>query len=273
MLTADRVQPRQHLVRRHGLPVDGHHVAMREGERQLQRRIRRFARVTCPAPHRRFGLGPGIFQLTALIGDVQCVGIHGVRRTTVLLACDRNAIGLGIGDELFARVQIPEPPRRNDLDVRLERVSTQLEAHLVVALAGCAMRNGITTGLLGNLDQPTRDQWAGNRSPQQILALVNRIGAEHREYVIAHEGLAQVFDEDLLDAQGLCLGPYRFNLLALTEVCRKGHDRALVAILQPFENHRRVQTAGIREYDLAGLTHVLARCRRPTTGRAKGARV
>jgi hypothetical protein len=47
---------------------------------------------------------------------------------------------------------------RDHLDVRVERIGRQFEAHLVVALAGRAMRNGIGAGFGGDLDQPLGDQ-------------------------------------------------------------------------------------------------------------------
>jgi hypothetical protein len=45
---------------------------------------------------------------------------------------------LGVRDELGAGVEVPLAPGGDHLDVGLQAVVTQLEAHLVVALAGGA---------------------------------------------------------------------------------------------------------------------------------------
>ena len=58
----------------------------------------------------------------------------------LVLHVDRDAVLLGIGHQFLARQQIPLAPRRDDLDVGLQRIGAQFEAHLVVALAGGAVR-------------------------------------------------------------------------------------------------------------------------------------
>jgi hypothetical protein len=83
-------------------------------------------------------------------------------------------------------------------DVGLERIGRELEADLVVALAGGAMGDGVGADLRGDLDQLLGDQRAGDRGSEQIDALIDGIGAEHREDVVAHEFLAQILDEDVL---------------------------------------------------------------------------
>ena len=77
----------------------------------------------------------------------------------------------------------------------LQRVVGQLEAHLVVALAGRAMGDGVGAGLLRDLDLALGDQRPRDRGAEQIGALIERVGAEHREHVVAHERLAQVLDD------------------------------------------------------------------------------
>ena len=61
------------------------------------------------------------------------------------------AIGIwcfsAIFDQLGARGQVPFAPRRDHLDVGLERVIAELEAHLVVALAGGAVGDRVGAGL------------------------------------------------------------------------------------------------------------------------------
>ena len=126
---------------------------------------------------------------------------------------------LGERDQIARALEFPLPPRRDDLDVGLERVIGQLETHLVVALAGRAMSDRIGAGQLGDLDLALGDQRPRDRGAEQINAFVERIGAEHREDEVADELLAQVLDVDLLDAEQLGLLARRLQAL------RPGRDR------------------------------------------------
>jgi hypothetical protein len=55
--------------------------------------------------------------------------------------CSANSISFG------AAGQVPFAPGRDDLDVGVERVGGELEADLVVALAGGAVGDGVGAGL------------------------------------------------------------------------------------------------------------------------------
>ncbi len=198
------------------LAVDGDHVALGEFQVEVLGLVRRLFRRHGPPPHRLLGLGRRIFQVTAFVGDVQQVGVHRVRRAALLvLHVDGDAVLLGIGQQLFARHQIPLAPRGDDLDARLQRVGAQLEANLVVALAGGAMGDGVGAGFIGDLDQALGDQRAGNGGAQQVLAFVDGVGAEHREDEVADELFAQVVDEDVLRLDADIAGPWRGPARAL----------------------------------------------------------
>ena len=60
------------------------------------------------------------------------------------------------------------------------------------------MRHRIGADLAGDLDLLLGDERPGDRGPQQVLPLVQGVGAEHREHIVADEFLAQVLDEDVL---------------------------------------------------------------------------
>ena len=111
------------------------------------------------------------------------------------------------------------------------------------------MRHGIGADHFGDFDLPLGNERAGDGGAEQILALIHRIGAEHREDEILHEGLAQILDENLLDAEQLRLGAGRLQLLALAEVGGEGHHLAMVGVLQPAQNDRGIQPAGVGEDD------------------------
>lgn len=57
-----------------------------------------------------------------LIRDVQQVCVHGEGRLVALASWHRDAVLLGVRDELGAGVQVPLAPGRNDLDIRLQAV-------------------------------------------------------------------------------------------------------------------------------------------------------
>ncbi len=57
-----------------------------------------------------------------------------------------------ICNELGAAVKVPLPPGCDDLDVWLEGVVAHLKADLIIALARCAVADGVSPDLLCNLD-------------------------------------------------------------------------------------------------------------------------
>ena len=74
----------------------------------------------------------------------------------------------------------------------------QLETDLVVPLAGGAVGNGIAFFLGGDLHLPLGDQRPGDGGAQQVMPLVDGVGAEHGEHEIAHKLFPQVVDIDLV---------------------------------------------------------------------------
>ena len=181
---------------------------------------------------------------------MQQIGVDRERRLAALVACHRDLVLLGELDQVAPRFEIPLPPGRDHLDVGVERIISELEAHLVIALARGAMGHGVGAGRLGDLDLPLGDQRPGDRGAEQIDALVERVRPEHGEDEIAHEFLAEILDEDLLDAEHLGLLPRRLELLALAEIGSEGHDLAPIGLLKPFQDDRGVEPAGISEHHL-----------------------
>ena len=120
----------------------------------------------------------GVLQHFAFGGDVQQVGVGREGRLAALVLGDRDLVLLGEGDQRVARGEFPFAPRRDHLDVGLQRVSRELETDLVVALAGRAMGDRVGAGRAGDLDQPLGDQRARDRGAEQIQAFVLRIGPE-----------------------------------------------------------------------------------------------
>ena len=186
---------------------------------------------------------------------MQHVGVHAERSLAALVLGDGDLVLLGEFQQPGAAGQVPLAPRGDDLDVGLQRVIAEFETHLVVALAGRAVRHRVGADLFGDLDLALRDQRAGDRGAEQVLAFVQRVGAEHREDEVAHEGLAQVVDEDLLHAGVLGLLARRAEFLALAEIGGEGDDLAAIGHLEPAQDHAGVEAAGIGEHDLLDVFH------------------
>ena len=166
---------------------------------------------------------------------------------------------VGVGQQSFAAAQVPFAPWSDDLDVWFERVGTELETNLVVAFAGGTMADGIGAGFTSNLDQPFRNQWPGDRRAQQVHAFVNSVRTEHGIDEVAHKLFTQIVDVDLFHTHGFGLGPRWFKFLALAEVGGEGHDLAAVLNLQPFQDDRGVETAGVGQHDLVDIGFVYVR--------------
>ena len=190
---------------------------------------------------------------------MQQVRVDRERRIAALVLRDRDLVLFGELDQPRARGEVPFAPRCDHRHVGLERVIGQLEANLVVALAGRAVRHRIGADLLGDLDLLLGDQRARDRRAEQILSLVDRVGAEHRKHVVADELLAQVLDEDVLrlDAEQDRLVARGRQLLALAEIGREGDDLGAVGLLQPLQDDRGVEPARIGEHHFlhAGFGH------------------
>ena len=116
------------------------------------------------------------------------------------------------------------------------------------------MGDGIGADLAGDLDLPLGDQRTRDRGAEQVGALIERVGAKHREDKVAHELLAQIVDKDLAGAEQFGLAPRRFELLALAEIGGEGDDLAAIGLLQPAQDHRGVEPARIGEHHL--LHHI-----------------
>ena len=115
------------------------------------------------------------------------------------------------------------------------------------------MRHSIGAGLLRDLDLALGDQRPRDRGAEKILTFIKRVGAEHREDEIAGELLAQILDEDFLDAEHLGFLARRFQLLALTQIGGEGDHLALIGFLQPFQDDGRVEAAGIGQHHLLDI--------------------
>ncbi len=193
-----------------------------------------------------------ILEDLAFRGGVQEIGVDAEGGFAALVLGDGDLVLLGEFQERLAALEPPLPPRCDDPDVRLQGVVGEFEPDLIVSLARGAVADGVGANHPRNLDLALGDQWTGDGRAEEILAFINRVGAEHREDEVADELLAQILDEDVLGfhahEESLIAGGR--ELLALSEVGGERHDLALVGLLQPLQDDGRVQAAGIGEDDL-----------------------
>jgi hypothetical protein len=259
---AELVELRQQRGGAQRLAVDADRVAVLELDGDLGRNVGGVHRADGALPDHLVRRVPGLLENLTLGAAVQHVGVDAEGRLAALVLGDGDLVRLGEFDELGAARQVPFAPGGDDLHIRLQRVVAELEAHLVVALAGGAMGHGIGADLLGDLDLALGDERPRDGGAQQVLALVQRVGAEHREDEVLHEGLAQVVDEDVLrlDAEQQRLVAGRAELLALAEIGGEGHDLASVGGLEPLQDHGGVEPTGIGQHDLLDVfdPHVLS---------------
>ena len=105
-------------------------------------------------------LGPRVFKDTALIGDMQHVGVGAPR--VFFGGRHRNAMGAGVLLKVGAALKVPVAPRGHGNNVGLQCISGHLKAHLVVAFARRAVRHRHRAFFLGNFDHLFGDEGAGN---------------------------------------------------------------------------------------------------------------
>ena len=261
----ERVELGQQVRRREPPAVERDRVAALEFDRDIDGLVGRILRVDGARIDVVRDLLRRVLQHLALGRGVQQVGVDRERRFAPFVLRDRDLMLLGKVDERLARAQVPFPPRRDHGDVRLERVIGELEAHLVVALAGRAVRHRVGADLLRDLDLLFGDQRPRDRGAEQILPLVERVRAEHREDVVAHELFAQILDEDVLrlDAEKQRLLARGRELFALAEIGGEGDDLAAIGGLQPLQDDGGVEPAGIGEHHFLDITPVGVALRHP----------
>ncbi len=157
-------------------------------------------------------------------------------------------------DLLVARQPHPDPHRGDDLESRVQRMRRDIEADLVVALAGAAVGDRIGAFARGDLDEELRDERPGQRRGQRVGALVERVRLEVRPDEIGHEALAGVHDIGARGPRG-----HRSFLDAraqrpAAQVHRERDDLDAVLLLEPGDGDGRIESARVGEDDLVHET-------------------
>ena len=119
------------------------------------------------------------------------------------------------------------------------------------------MADGVCAFFLGDLNDALGDQWTGKAGSQQIT-LIGRTCLHRRDDVIIDKFIGQIFDVQLgrTGLQRLFLQTVQFT--PLPDIAAHRDDLTVIVFFQPWNEHRCVQSAGIRQYDLVvGFFHVL----------------
>ena len=156
---------------------------------------------------------------------------------------------LGVLERILTRADVPLAPRGDDRQARVERHVGQLEAHLIVALAGAAMRHRVGALLRGHPHLTFSDQRAGDRGAEQVAALIDRARLEQRKQVVAHELLAQVLDIALRGVAGDRLLLQAAGLLGLADIGAIADHLAAVVLAQPGDDDACIEAAGVGQYN------------------------
>src|SRR5688572_20920233 len=151
---------------------------------------------------------------------------------------------LGICQRILTAPYVPFAPGCNDREVRSERRVSELEAHLIVAFAGATMRQRIRANAACYLYLAARDERSPHGRPEEVLATIDRAGAERRPDEALDELLPEILDVAFVSArcERLCL--YSLKLIPLPDVGGDADDaRPAVMLLEPRDDDGGVETS------------------------------
>ena len=167
-------------------------------------------------------LDPRVLEDAALGGAAPEVLVDGVRRA--LGDVDRQPVLLGEGDgPVTGHAAVTD--RGDARKLRGQRADADLEAHLVVALAGAAVRDGVGPMRTRGGHEVLDDERSRQRRDQRVAVHVERVGAYRRADEVAGELLPGIDDDRLDGAAGERALADRFEVLAaLPDVDGDGDD-------------------------------------------------
>jgi hypothetical protein len=195
-----------------------------------------------------------VFQDAGLEGNMKEVPVRGIRLFGAGL--DRNALLLAVLNHFGAARKTGAEggvaPRRDDAQLRSQGGGGQLKADLVVPFAGGAVGDGVGLFETGNFDHALGDERPGDAGAQKVLVFVDRARLDHGEYEIVGELFLEVVNVDFSRArlEGLLLQSLEFLLLA--DVGAKGDHFGGVGLLDPREQDRGIQSAGVCQNNFHG---------------------
>ena len=165
----------------------------------------------------------------------------------------RHLVSFGVVDLFLSGLDVPLTPGSDDGHIGCKPLDGQLEPHLIVALAGRAVCDGIRT-----LGQSDLGQLLANNGPckggAQQVSLVLGIHLHGGDDHIVHHLIGQICHDQLGSAglESLLFQPVQ--LIVLAYVAGHSNDlRIVVVFLQPGNDNGCIQTAGICKNDLLNV--------------------
>ena len=190
-------------------------------------------------------------RLVALVHQVLVGGVGLLRRRL-----HRDPPLAGEGEQVAPPLESFEEgallPRRDHRQLGRQRGVGELEADLVVPLAGGAVGDGVGAGGQRHLDLAAGDQRARQGRAEQVAVLVDGVAGHRREDEVGDELFLQVFDVDLGGAGGARPLGDGGEVLALADVGDEG-DHLVAALLEDLEDAGGVEPAAIGENDSLGV--------------------
>ena len=89
------------------------------------------------------------------------------------------------------------------MQVRSESSVSELETYLVIPLTSRTVSESISSDLTSEVDVCLTDQWTSDRSTEEVLAFVNRVGTHHWVDVVSREVIYEVELKRGISYQGL----------------------------------------------------------------------
>ncbi len=246
MLAAELVEPfdQRHTVEL--LSVQTDRPAMLEIDGEIQRFIGRLGRIDRPGEGVGRRLIPGIFENAGLAAAAKQVQIDAIR--TLFCRFDGDAV-LGGESDLLIAAHLPFADGGDDFQIRRQRLEGDVEADLIVALAGAAVRDGDGVVFAGGIDHQLGDERPAQRRGQRIFALVERAGHQGGKDETIDEQIAGIQSHGIHGSGSQRFLADAFDVLALAEIDREGDHIEVVLLADPRHHDAGVESAGIGEDD------------------------
>ncbi len=201
------------------------------------------------------GRVPRVLEEAGLNGATPHVLVDGER--ALLGLHDRQVVVVGVGD-LHVTRQRQVANRADRLELGVDRLDGDLEAHLVVALAGAAVRDCVGAKLVCGAHQVLGDQRTRDRGDERVHAFVHGVRLEGLHAVFVRELVACVHDVRFDGAARERAFLDRLEAFAaLADVERDGHHVFAGAVLEVRDGDGGVEAAGVREHNTVLIAHVL----------------
>src|SRR5881397_2792966 len=156
---------------------------------------------------------------------------------------NRNIAFFSVGNRFVPGPDIPLAPWRNNFEMRRKCLVCELKPHLIVALAGTSVGNGISTFFQRDLNLALGQKRPRDGGSKQILSFVHGAGFNERPEVFGYELMAEIFDIAFGST-----GTDRFffetlQLIILADVAGHSDDFATVVLLEPWNDDRGIKSA------------------------------